>query len=595
MEAALREMLNHLQVRNGIDQEYNTILRQTVEAKRVELAKSSTHTNPLVLFLNMINALSFLLFIGFCTFLLYGKVLSNRQHRKARSRGYHSPRTYPHKGHFGIGLFLNTGKAIQENRYLSELIRRYTLLGNTFGAKFLGSSSIHSIEPENIKAVFSTNAKDWGVQPVRLPAQDPFCGRGFITTDGAAWEHSRSLLQPSFQKGNAVDLPTVERYLKTVIDRIPGDGETFDLQPLLFSLYLDTATLFLFGESINSLSNETSQEAQTFLKAFDHAMQGSGIRIALGPVKILYPYFNSGWLKSCKRTHQFADKCVAKALRDRHLSSARPYTLLSGMASQTDDKLTLRNEILQALMAAQETTAALISNVFFLLSRHPSVWNRLRDEVSSAPDPRLDEKSVLNMYYLRNILNETLRLYPVFPQMNRVALSDTTLPVGGGMREPDPIFVPKGTGFDTSWYNLHRLPSIWVEGANEFRPERRDDFKPSTWQFMAFGGGPRGCLGRTKALTEASYIVVRLVREFDGIESRDEQEWRGKVQLTMKNVHGLTAPPNTNTQMPSHFNNIIITKSHPNPTSPAPSTNPVTIPALSLFDFSHKALTLMLY
>ena len=73
-------------------------------------------------------------------------------------------------------------------------------------------------------------------KPVRLPAQDPFCGRGFITTDGAAWEHSRSLLQPSFQRGNAADRPTMDRYLKKVIDHMPADDETFDLQPLLFSL-----------------------------------------------------------------------------------------------------------------------------------------------------------------------------------------------------------------------------------------------------------------------------------------------------------------------------------------------------------------------
>ena len=44
------------------------------------------------------------------------------------------------------------------------------------------------------------------------------------------------------------------------------------------------------------------------------------------------------------------------------------------MAQKTEDKKELRNEILQALMAAQETTAALISNVFFLLSRNEFIW-----------------------------------------------------------------------------------------------------------------------------------------------------------------------------------------------------------------------------
>lgn len=76
------------------------------------------------------------------------------------------------------------------------------------------------------------------------------------------------------------------------------------------------------------------------------------------------------------------------------------------MAEQTEDRTQLRNEILQALMAAQETTAVLISNVFFLLSRHPSVWKELRQEALSLADDQLEMDILLNMKYLRNVLNE---------------------------------------------------------------------------------------------------------------------------------------------------------------------------------------------
>ena len=358
---------------------------------------------------------------------------------KGREHGCKLPTAYPHKDPLlGLDLFLNTGSAIQEYRYLPELTRRYNKLGNTFSSKSLGSASINSIEPENIQAVFSSNFNDWGVEPVRLPAQDPFCGRGFITTDGPAWEHSRSLLRPSFNKGNAINLPTLETHLKEVIDRIPKDGSTVDLQPLLFSLvrvpsllkrgdesahsaqYLDTATLFLFGESIDSLSGDTSTEAQAFLKAFDHSMLGSGIQIALGPFKFLYSYMDSKWLKSCEVTHHFVDRYVNKALELRQTmdkknlqsekesgSIRNPYTLLSGMAEQTADKIVLRNEILQALMAAQETTAALISNVFFLLSRHQPIWTQLRKEVLRFQGQHPDQESLQRMRCLRNVLNES--------------------------------------------------------------------------------------------------------------------------------------------------------------------------------------------
>ena len=175
--------------------------------------------------------------IGVCTAAVYFLIKKRYRYSKARQHGCYPPRAYPQKDPFlGVDLFLQTGNAIQNHRYLSELTRRYTAMGNTFSAKSLGTSSINSIEPANIKAVFLSNFNDWGVEPIRLPAQDPFCGRGFITTDGAAWEHSRSLLRPSFNKRTAIDLPVLETYLRRVIDRIPRDGSTFDLQPMLFSL-----------------------------------------------------------------------------------------------------------------------------------------------------------------------------------------------------------------------------------------------------------------------------------------------------------------------------------------------------------------------
>ena len=173
----------------------------------------------------------------FCVWLGNKLIISYRFGKIARSRGCQSPRKYPHKDPLlGLDLFLRTGKAIQEHYYLRELEERYGSLGPTFATNTWSSTSINSIEPENLKAVFSSNFNDWGVEALRLPAQYPFCGRGFITTDGPAWEHSRALLRPSFNKAHAIDLPALEQHLRHVLDRIPKDGSTVDLQDLLFSL-----------------------------------------------------------------------------------------------------------------------------------------------------------------------------------------------------------------------------------------------------------------------------------------------------------------------------------------------------------------------
>ena len=181
--------------------------------------------------------------------------------------------------------------------------------------------------------------------------------------------------------------------------------------------------MFLFGESIDSLSGEKSEEAREFLEAFDYAMFGCGIQIALGPLKFLFLAAKTKWNKACNKTHMFADKYVHKALEVRQQLLAEekeptlgspgnpvPRNLLSTMAEHTDDKFELRNHVLQALMAASETTAFLISNVFFQLSRNFPVLQQLRDEVSSrslSSGMELDFEQLSDMKYLRYVLNES--------------------------------------------------------------------------------------------------------------------------------------------------------------------------------------------
>ena len=174
---------------------------------------------------------------GLCILIAYYIFKAQQVRILARANGCQPPRRYPHKEPFlGLDVFFQTGKALAEHRYLPEIWQRYTKLGRTFETLHFGSRLISSIEPENLKAIWVTNFADWGVQPVRLRYLNPFCGRGFITTDGPEWERSRVLLKPSFQKAVISDLSPLENSLQMLIERIPNDGSTVDLQPLFFSL-----------------------------------------------------------------------------------------------------------------------------------------------------------------------------------------------------------------------------------------------------------------------------------------------------------------------------------------------------------------------
>lgn len=64
---------------------------------------------------------------------------------------------------------------------------------------------------------------------------------------------------------------TFEVHIQELINQIPLDGSTVGLQPLLFRLTLDSATEFLFGESVNSMPAPEGSEQQVFASAFDYA------------------------------------------------------------------------------------------------------------------------------------------------------------------------------------------------------------------------------------------------------------------------------------------------------------------------------------
>lgn len=111
--------------------------------------------------------------------------------------------------------------------FLYELHQRY---GETYQVRsWVSLPAICTIAPENIRAI--NMSKDFGVEPMRLPGLGYFCGSGFITTDGDTWKHARKLLKPSFDMSNIRDLSTLRGEVNSLLEQVPKDGSTIDLQP----------------------------------------------------------------------------------------------------------------------------------------------------------------------------------------------------------------------------------------------------------------------------------------------------------------------------------------------------------------------------
>ena len=164
---------------------------------------------------------------------------------RVRQQGCQPVFTYPHLDPlFGLDLKLgDIREALRHNSipFTAKLFKKY---GKTIEVNDFGQSTIRTIDPENLHAIYSFNEKDWGNEPLRLPIMEPFCGRGFITTDGPTWKHSRALLRPTFSKSNISDLSAFETSVGQFIGHITKDETTIDLQPLL-AILVSTSAAFI--------------------------------------------------------------------------------------------------------------------------------------------------------------------------------------------------------------------------------------------------------------------------------------------------------------------------------------------------------------
>ncbi|XP_055712892.1 probable cytochrome P450 6d5 isoform X2 [Phlebotomus papatasi] len=142
-------------------------------------------------------------------------------------------------------------------------------------------------------------------------------------------------------------------------------------------------------------------------------------------------------------------------------------------------------------LAGFETSSTLMSFFLYEMARNHDCQEKVQkeiDEVLGSHDGKWSYEAIMEMKYLEDCIDETLRMYPPIPLLNRECTTDYLIP---GTK----TIIKRGTAVLIPCIGFHYDPK-YFENPMIFKPERfKTENQITSFNHLSFGDGPRACIG----------------------------------------------------------------------------------------------------
>ncbi|MFJ6054593.1 cytochrome P450 [Streptomyces sp. NPDC092307] len=376
------------------------------------------------------------------------------------------------------------------------------------------------------------------VGPALLYARE-FSGDGLFTAfnDEPNWAKAHDLLMPAFALGSMRTYhPVMLEVARTLLaswDRSASEGTGVNVSDDMTRLTLDTIGLAGFDFDFHSFE---SDRPHPFVEAMTGCLSWAMDKLSREPDDRCQEEDDAFLVNSDYLTSVVDEVIAARAENPEPGGDVKDLLGLMLRARHSSDGETLsaeniRNQVITFLIAGHETTSGTLAFALYFLAKNPEVLHRAQREVDElwgdTDDLQPTYEDIGKLRYLRQVLNESLRLWPAAPGFGRQALADTV--IGDGIR------MAAGESALVNIAMLHRDP-VWGDNPELFDPSRFDpqvEADRSPHAFKPFGTGERACIGRQFALHEATMVLAMLIHRYRFVD-HESYELRIKQSLTIK-------------------------------------------------------------
>lgn len=393
--------------------------------------------------------------------------------------------------------------------------------GYPYGGIFEGRRPVlYVFDPELIKAVTIRDFEHFVDRNTFNTNEPRYLKQSLLNLKGSEWKGVRSKITPAFSSARLKNmLPLIQMCSQQMVDFLKQyDNTDVEMKETMGHFTLEVIGACAFGLKCDALTDENAH----FLKVAEKFNYMSKLkRYSIFFLLMFMPkmtrYINISFLNAPSIEELVRILKAAKA--ERRSSGIKKSDFLQLLIDAADtekaesknylDDDTIDAQSLLFLIAGYETSSTLLSFAAHVLATSPDLQDTLREHVVAVTDGKdVDYELLAKLDYLEAFLLETLRIYPPVSRVDRMCTKSyqlaNTLPISAGEVVAIPI------------YGIHMDADIYPE-PEQFRPERfmGDEKKDrSSHLFLAFGAGPRNCIGLRFAMFSAKLAMVALLKNF---------------------------------------------------------------------------------
>jgi cytochrome P450 len=368
-------------------------------------------------------------------------------------------------------------------------------------------------------------------------------GDGLLTTDGAEWRWQRRTASPVFRHDRLQGfVPSMQQAAAATLARLRAlrPGQEVELGQAMmhttFDIILDTM-----------LSGGAGIEADRVEQAVADLIGSTGWRavLALMRAPLWTPFPGRGRALAARHllrgmVAEAVDRAARGASEEGGAGQEGGADLLAHLARAQDpetgqpmDRERVIDNILTFILAGHETTALALTWTFYLLAKHPQIETAARAEIAAVTGGAAVNSAHLDeLALIRQIVMESMRLYPPAGAIGRIAMRDMT--IGGHLD------VARGTLVLIPIYAIHRHHRLW-EAPEIFDPSRFTQDAGAArhrYAYLPFGGGQHTCIGMNFAIMEAMVILATILQGAS-LKLRPDHDPGMRLRVTLRPAHGM--------------------------------------------------------